>query len=116
MSEQYVIASQEGMSPFATATTKTEALKLSRRAKMLGFTGQIVRHAPPPAEADQSPAVIVTFNDRAYRIAKYKPNGYSIHRQRSNGSWQRWMRLHHMNDQPDVEAAIQLVRASLPIV
>jgi hypothetical protein len=115
MSEQYVIAGQEGMTPFATTTNKTEALKLSKRARMLGFTGHIVKYAAPPADADQCPAVMLQIGDRTFRIRKYKPNGYSIHRQRGNGSWQFWMRLHHLNEQADVEAAIQLVRASLPV-
>lgn len=58
---------------------------------------------------------VIQINDRVFRISKYKPNGYSIHRQRANGSWQRWMRLHHLNDDADVEAAIQMICASLSV-
>ena len=114
MTAQYVIVSQDGMPPFATANNKQEALKLSRRAKMLGFTGRIVKYDLPPPEADQTPAVVTQINGHTFRISKYKPNGYAIHRQRANGSWKRWARLESLNDRADAEAAIELVRACLP--
>ena len=110
---QYLIASQDGMAPFATAANKKEALKFSRRARMMGFSGQIVKHETPPLE-DQTPRVILRIGDRTFRISKYKPNGYSIHCQRGTRGWRRWMRLHHLNDQGDVETIIQLVRSILP--
>jgi hypothetical protein len=110
---QYVIASQEGMAPFATAANKKEALKFSRQARMLGFCGQIVKFETPPIE-DQTPRVIIQIGARTFRISKYKPNGYSIHCQRGTGGWHRWMRLHHQNDRADVETIVQLVRSILP--
>ena len=99
---QYVIASQEGMTPFATAANKKEAQKFSRQARMLGFSGRIV-FQPPTVREDLGPPVMIQIGDRTFRISKFKEHGYSICRQRANGSWQRWMRLHHLNDQGDVE-------------
>ncbi len=43
---QYVIASQEGMTPLVTAANKKEAQKFSRQARMLGFSGRIVFQPP----------------------------------------------------------------------
>lgn len=42
MSKTYIIISKPGMTPYATATTKREAAKLSREAKRLGLSGEIV--------------------------------------------------------------------------
>jgi hypothetical protein len=63
MAAQYVIASQEGMAPFATAVTKEEALKLSRRARMLGFSGRIVKCDPPLTANDKAPPVVLQIGD-----------------------------------------------------
>jgi hypothetical protein len=38
----YLIVSQNGMTPYATATTMREARRLSREARQLGFSGEIV--------------------------------------------------------------------------
>jgi len=38
----YLIVSRDGMTPYATATTLLEAKRLSRDARQLGFSGEIV--------------------------------------------------------------------------
>ena len=42
MKKTYVIVSKPGMTPFATAANKREANKLSREARRLGLSGEIV--------------------------------------------------------------------------
>jgi hypothetical protein len=74
---------------------------------MLGFSERIVRHEPV---RDPDETVIAQVRERTYRIALYKPHEHSIHLQRANGSWQRWARFHHLNDQSDVEAAMQILQ------
>jgi hypothetical protein len=38
----YLIVSKDGMTPYATATTLREARRLSREARQLGLSGEIV--------------------------------------------------------------------------
>ena len=38
----YLIVSKDGMTPYATATTMREAKRLSREARQLGLSGEIV--------------------------------------------------------------------------
>ena len=42
MSKTYIIISKPGMTPFAKTTSKREANKLSRQARKLGLSGEIV--------------------------------------------------------------------------
>src|SRR5271155_4684937 len=99
-SAQYVIATQEGMTPFATAANKKEALKFSRQARMLGFSGRIV-FQPSTVREDLGPPVMIQIGDRTFRISRFWEHGYSIYRQRANGKWRLWMRLHNVNDQAE---------------
>jgi hypothetical protein len=42
MKRTYLIVSRDGMTPYATATTLREARRLSREARQLGLSGEIV--------------------------------------------------------------------------
>jgi hypothetical protein len=42
MKRTYLIVSRDGMTPYATATTLREAQRLSREARQIGLSGEIV--------------------------------------------------------------------------